>query len=214
MVPVTVPNFLAYCGVSAALRRFRRTKSPFLAILVLHEPDAADAYQHGADYFLRQFRKGQRDDYSVIQVTNRSKKQVTPDIIRIWRAVTAGSTIVVWSDPSVVDSELLLFADAVVETPLPSVRQMRAAFQRNGVCLSSDDAEMLLSQTWSRLEFAFPPDRPVFAGLQRLRTCLPEASGGNGKSADITSTVRLFGLHGFGDAAVWGGAELAHDLAS
>jgi hypothetical protein len=180
---------------------------------VLQEPDAADAYQHGAEYFLRQFRKGQRDDYSVIQVTKRSAKQATPDIIRIRRATTAGSTIVVWSDPSAIDSELLLFADAVVDTPLPSVRQMRAAFQRNGVCLSFDDAEMLLSQTWSRLEFAFPPDRPVFAGLQRLRTCSPEAAKGNGKSADVTSAVGQFELHGFGDAAIWG-AELAHDLAS
>lgn len=213
MVPVTVPNFLAYCGVSAALRRFRRTKSPFLAILVLKEPDAADAFQSGAEYFLRQFRKDHRDDYSVIQVSNHSAKNSTPDIIRIRRAVTTGSTVVVWSTSSAIDSELQLFADAVIEPPSPSLRQMRAAFKRNGVSISSDDAAMLLSQTWSRLEFAFPPDRPVISGLQRLRTCSPEVVDQNSEHVDVTPGVGLFELHGFGEAAAWGG-ELAQDLAS
>lgn len=209
---MTVPTFLAYCGIAAALRRFRRTSAPFLAILIVDDPEAGGSYESAAEFFFRQFRRVRFRQHSVVQITKRTANGTATDALRIRRAASSGSTIVIWDRSCVLEDEILLFADVVVEMPEPTTRRIRAAFKRSGVSLSVHDVRLIFSETWSRLAFAFPPDRPAISGLRRLRDSIVYPTEKAADASSQRSESTLNDLYGYGDAAAWG-AELAQDLA-
>jgi len=180
--------------------------------LVVDDPEASDAYDQAATYFLKQFRLARFRHHSVIAITKRRANGPTPDTIRIRRAASEGTTIVIWDKACPLDEEITLFADVLVEMEKPDARRIRAAFKRSGVSISRQDEEMIFSETWARLGFAFPPDRPTIAGLRRMRELASAPANLAVNYAHPGPGPTLSDLHGFGGAAAWA-AELARDLA-
>jgi ATP-dependent Zn protease len=67
---------------------------------------------------------------------------------------------------------------------------------------------MIASETWTRLVYAFPPDRPVLAGLRRLRETADRATV---QKVERGTGPTIADLSGLGAAGEWG-LELARDL--
>lgn len=207
---ITVPIHLAYCGIVAALRHHVAAKISSLAVLEIATPDAIDSYVHAGRLFLRQHlnRRGYSDPFIRAIKQRKSEKPSELDIYR--RAAEDGRGILFCASLGDVDEELRLFADVVVTIPQPTPNQITATFKRFGHVLTTVEEQMIACESWTRLVYAFPPDRPVLAGLRRLRETAERSPVQ--KAAPVAQGPTLEDLSGLGSAKEWG-LELARDLA-
>ncbi len=200
---------LAYCGIAAALRDHVASKSLNLVVLVVEAADALDTFVDAGRLFLRQSLnpKSYADPY-VRAVKERSRdRSRDAEIFR--RAAENGKGILLCASLDDVDEDVRLFADVVTEIPKPTPNQITAAFRLEGHVLTQAEQEMIESETWTRLVYAFQPGRPVKSGLRRLR----ETALGTSKprATFSISGPTLADLGGLGAARDWG-LELARDL--
>jgi ATP-dependent Zn protease len=72
------------------------------------------------------------------------------------------------------------------------------------------EERLIAAESWTRLVYAFPPDRSVLVGLRRLRETADRTSVK--KAAPVAAGPTLLDLSGLGPAKEWG-IELARDLA-
>lgn len=206
---VTVPVHLAYCGIAAALRRQVRIKTSSLAVLAVEASDGIDSYVHAARLFLRQQFAGQEYRDPFVRVINQRKNEKPSELEIFRRAAENGRGILLCDALDNVDEELRLFADVVASISKPTLHQINATFRRCGHILTRSEEDMIASETWTRLVYAFQPDRPVLVGLRRLRATPKKPP--TQKSESVASGPALTDLYGLGEAGDWG-LELARDL--
>ena len=206
---ITVPIHLAYCGVAAALRHHIATKGAGLAVLAIGNQEAIESYVHAARLLLHQ-TAGRLEHHEpfVKSISNRKNDRPT-DLQMFRRAAENGKGILICTRLEEVDEELKLFADVVTEVPRPNSRQIVATFRRFCHALSASEEELIRSESWTRLVYAFQPDRPVLLGLRRLRSSAERTPIKTAKASGDAPTLAQ--LHGLGDAHEWG-LELARDL--
>lgn len=195
---VTLPVFIAYCSIAAALRWWNRKDARFIAILKIPDVDGLKIYKQAAEVFLE-------------------GTTTTPDhFIKVWekddfksrlRAEREDQAVFLIPEKEDLGSEAYLFADVVADLGRPKPEHIKAALLRSGLPAAARDIELLLSQPWSRLSDAFPKHRPVRVGLDRLRR-RPE----KGKEPSAPEAMDLRQLHGLGPVSDWG-TDLARDLA-
>lgn len=181
-----------------------------LAVLEVATPDAIDSYVHAARLFLRQIldRRGYSDPFVRAMKQGKSDKPSELDIYR--RAAEDGRGILFCTSLDDVDEELRLFADVVVSIPKPTSHQISASFKRYGHVLTTAEEQLIAAESWTRLVYAFPPDRPVLVGLRRLRDTADRPPLPN--VTPVAAKPALEDLNGLGPAREWG-LELARDLA-
>ncbi len=206
---LTVPVHLAYCQVVAALRHHAGVGSPNLAIIVVQSADAVDSFVSASHLYLRQIldRNGYIEPF-VRALTSTKRDRLTEMEIQR-RAAEADKGILVCSNLDEVDEELRLFADVIAVIPPPTSRQITATFRRYGHAITSADEKMIRSETWTRLLYAFQPNRPVKTALRRLRETVNRTPGS--KTEPTSTGPTLADLSGLGDAKDWG-LELARDI--
>lgn len=207
---ITVPIHLAYCGIVAALRHHSTAKTPALAIIEIATPDAIDSYVDAGRIFLRQLVNRRGYSESFVRALKQRKNDKPSELEIYRRAVQDGRGILFCTRLEEVDEELRLFADVLITIPKPTHHQIKATFKRHGHILTPAEEKMIASESWTRLVYAFPPDRPVLAGLRRLRETAERSSAP--KVTRIATGPTLAELSGLGSAAEWG-LELARDLA-
>lgn len=206
---MTVPIHLAYCGIVAALRHYTTTKTSSLAVLEVASADAIDSYAHAGRMFLRRLSKrpGHADPF--VRAVKQQKNGRPSDLDIYRRAAEDGRGILFCSSLDDVDEELRLFADVVATIPKPTPNQIAATFKRYDQVLTTLEERMIASESWTRLVYAFPPNRPVLAGLRRLRETAKRSPPPT--LAPATTGPTLEDLSGLGPAGEWG-LELARDL--
>lgn len=198
---VTLPVYLAYCGIAAALRSRNRKNSKFIAILQIQRDCFLPIYSQAAEVFLMALRE-ERDYNPCISAWD--KKHHRDQVA----ALNKDQAIFFAGPEQPLDTEAWLFADAVVSVAPPTRRHAEAALRRFGIPVAERDVEILISETWSRLQQAFQTRRTPTAALDRLRQYPREPP----IAADNESEgPTLAEMHGFGALFEWG-CDLAFDL--
>lgn len=204
--PITVPDFMAYCCVGAALRPYTNPCRGLFAILLV-EGDDVESYMAGARLYLRHVGGEYADSW--LKTTSDRRFEHTVDEL-LERPIDKSYAFIVVSDKHQISDKARLFSDAVVRVSKPSNKQIIAAFARFGHTLAQCDLRMIAAESWERLRLAFLPGRSVAAGLQRLRA--ERSSSEPDSSNAAVNGPTLHDLHGFGDAGHWG-IELSRDVA-
>ncbi len=199
---VTVPVYMAFCAISAALRPWNRPDARFNVILCPQEEYDFDVFQTAGRILLRSV--GDEDRPWVHELSKRFQQE---------RALTWERQRVVYIKP--MDHELgdeeRLFADAVLDIPARVPRHAEAALRRFNIPVNDGYVEQLLIEPWSRLEKAFQPHRSPPLAFQRLAR-VPIASTPIIAPAHVLEGPTLKDLHGLGPAVEWG-TDLEIDLA-
>lgn len=169
-----------------------------------------DSYVHAGRLFLRQLhgRRGHLDPF--VRSMNRRRGERPSELHMYRRAAEDGKGILFCASLDEVDEEVRLFSDVVRTIPRPTLHQITATFRRYGHVLTKAEEQMVASESWLRLVYAFQPDRPVPSGLRRLRETTERPPAPKVTPAAIGPV--LTDLSGLGPAHNWG-LELARDLA-
>lgn len=202
---VTLPVFIAYCSIAAALRAWNRRNAKFKAILCVSEESSLFAYTAAARVFLNgiaDYKVGTRPFVS--DWGGRYSNRDQYEVLRMDRA------IFIKEPNKALDDDARLFADTVVDVPRRTRRHVEAALTRIGMPIVERDVELLLSEPWDRLGKAFQEGRSPTLSLQRLRQYpLPSAPIAI-PQVEITGPT-LADMHGYGPIIDWGN-NLASDL--
>ncbi len=198
---VTLPVYLAYCGIAAALRTRNRKNSKFIAILQIQGDCYLPIYSQAAEVFLMGLWD-ERDYNPCISAWD--EKRHRDQIV----ALNKDQAIFFAGPGHALDTEAWLLADAVVSVAPRTRRQAEAALRRFGVPVTDRDVEILVSESWSRLHQAFQSRRQPAAALERLRQyprVAPIAADNESEGPTLDE------MHGFGALLEWG-RDLAIDL--
>ncbi|CVI61362.1 Cell division protein FtsH (modular protein) [Agrobacterium salinitolerans str. Hayward 0363] len=197
---VTLPVYLAYCGIAAALRSRNRKNSKFIAILQIQGDSYLPIYSQAAEVFLMGLWE-ERDYNPCISAWD--EKRHRDQIV----ALNKDQAIFFAGPGHPLHTEAWLLADAVVSVAPPTRRQAEAALRRFGIPASERDVEILISESWSRLHQAFQTRRQPTAAMERLRQYPRALIAANNEPDGPT----LDEMHGFGSLVDWG-RDLAIDL--
>lgn len=197
---VTLPVYLAYCGIAAALRLRNRKNSKFIAILQVQDC-YLPVYSQAAEVFLMGLWE-ERDYNPCISAWD--EKRHRDQIV----ALNKDQAIFFAGPGHPLDTEAWLLADVVVRVASPTRRQAEAALRRFGIPVIERDVEILISESWSRLHQAFQTRRQPTAALERLRQYPRAARIAADNEAEGPT---LDEMHGFGSLLDWG-RDLAFDL--
>ncbi|RWX36712.1 AAA family ATPase [Rhizobium leguminosarum] len=202
---ITLPIYIAFCGIAAAARPWNRKNAKFKLILCLSEEGCIPVYTAAARVFLNGI-----GNYKV----------GTPPFVSDWGGrysnrdqfeVLRKEQAIFLRDPKKeLDDEAKLFGDAVVDVPLRSRRHVEAALKRFGMPINNRDVELLLSDPWSRLDKAFQEGRSPALALQRLRQ-YPRPGTPTVASVAKVAVPTLADMHGYGPVVEWGN-NLAQDI--
>ncbi len=204
-VKVTVPIFVAFCAIAAALRTWNRTAGPVVALLRIDgDEELAQVYSDAADVFLSSF-----DDTSFYELVRTFKKTERKTGLEGTRR---GRAILVALQDQEIDARAHLLADVIISLPSPKPSHFEAALKRHGVKGSPEDIELLTSIPLDRMRDAFLPYRPANLALAKLRTLRQTLIEPPPKPTVSVGVPTLHSLHGFGQAVSWG-LELARDIA-
>jgi len=202
---ITLPVFIAYCAIAAALRPWNRRNARFKAIICLQEEACLPVYTAAAKVFLNgvaDYKVGTRPFVSDWGGRYSNRDQF--EVLQMDRA------IFVKESNKALDDGGRLFADIVVDVPRRCRRHVEAALRRFGMPIVDKDVELLLAEPWDRLDKAFQERRSPLLSLQRLRQ-LPLSPPAELPEATITGPT-LADMHGYGPVVDWG-YDLARDLA-
>ncbi|WGM58366.1 MULTISPECIES: AAA family ATPase [Agrobacterium] len=197
---MTLPVYLAYCGIAAALRSRNRKNSKFIAILQIQGDSYLPIYSQAAEVFLMGLWE-ERDYNPCISAWD--EKRHRDQIV----ALNKDQAIFFAGPGHPLHTEAWLLADAVVSVAPPTRRQAEAALRRFGIPASERDVEILISESWSRLHQAFQTRRQPTAAMERLRQYPRALIAANNEPDGPT----LDEMHGFGSLVDWG-RDLAIDL--
>ncbi|WHA43276.1 AAA family ATPase [Agrobacterium larrymoorei] len=202
---LTVPVFMAFCGLAAALRPWNRIGSKFIVIICLSDDDALETYKRAARIFLDRVanKLGAR-----LIVNTWGKK----NSFRDQQEALDNDRSISIKEPAVeLDDDAELFADAVVHVMPRCRRHAKAALRRCGIPPNDEHVELLLTESWSRLASAFQDRRSPLLAIQRLKQ-IPRSGVRSSEKIIGDPNPTLADLSGFGMAADWG-CNLAIDLA-
>lgn len=203
---VTVPVYMAYCAVAAALRPWNGIERKFIATLVFKGDYYQPIYSQAAQVFAREIWKSSDWETYVFEWSN------TP--FRDQSLAEKNQRGIFLSPPkyTLTDDERL-FSDVVIEIEPRSPEHARAALRRAGLPAGEKLVELLISQPWPRLHSAFQDRRGPLQALERLRretVRLKEVELAN--QPVVHDGPTLEDMHGLGPAVDWG-HNLAKDLA-
>lgn len=200
---VTLPIYLAFCAMAAALRPWNRQDAKFNVIVCPQE-----------DY-----------DFGVFQTAGRILLQSIGDQERPWvhelsikwqrdeaLALERERSVFIKPTDHEIDDGQRIFADAIVDIPRRSRRHAEAALRRFNLPINDMDIELLLTEPWARLQGAFQPRRSPTLAFERLRR-IPQHSAPIVVPLREISGPTLADLHGLSSAVEWGN-DLAVDLAN
>ncbi|MBY5312514.1 AAA family ATPase [Rhizobium leguminosarum] len=203
---ITLPVFMAFCGIAAALRRWNKKNARFKGIVCLQEEACLSVYTAAARVFLHGVAEYKKDARPYVSDWGgRYSHRDQLEVLRVDRA------IFVKEPGKALDDEARLFADIVVDVPMRSRGHVEAALRRFGMPVIEKDVELLLSAPWSLLDKAFQEGRPPTLSLRRLQQ-LPLPSTRSSAPEPTISVPTLADMHGYGPVVQWG-FDLARDLA-
>ncbi len=204
---MTIPVFMAFCALAAALRPWNRIGSKFIVTVCLPDEFSPEAFVRAARIFLD-------------RVANRLGARLT---VNFWgkplsqgyrdqqEALDSDRAIFLKEPQQDLDQDARLFADAVVNVSPRCRRHAEAALRRSGLPIVEEYVQMLLSEPWSTLDKAFQDRRSPALSFQRLKQLGSTARTIKEKEIQDAGPT-LADLKGYGAAAEWG-RELAVDLA-
>lgn len=203
---LSLPDYLAYCTIAAAIRPYRR--NPYFAVgIVIPDWDQKAVYQHAAEKLLNP-----KDDFRIKDspICFDSRRFGAPrDAIK--EVLQFKRSLVLLQSADDLPEDLRLGFDAIVEVRPPSPVQMQNVLR---FVYSADvdlkDVAALLSLDWDRLRVATRRGRPISRILAKLRTA-PQGQPPS-EPAHGELDFRLEHMAGYGEARSWG-LELARDLA-
>ncbi|RWX13634.1 AAA family ATPase [Rhizobium hidalgonense] len=203
---ITLPVFIAYCAIAAALRPWNRRNARFKLILCLQEEACLPVYTAAARVFLNgvaDYKLGRTRPF-VSDWGGRYSNRDQFEVQRMDRAIFL-------KEPKKdLDDEAMLFADAVVDVPVRTISHVEAAMKRFELPVVDRDVKLLVSEPWSRLDKAFQEGRSPTLALQRLRQYPRLATPTITPVAKVTDPT-LADMHGYGKVVDWG-HELARDI--
>lgn len=201
---VTLPVFMAYCGVAASLRAWNISQSKFIVTLQARDDFYHPVYAEAAEAFAAGIWTCREFTSYAYEWKDRSFRDEM-------EAQKNKRAIFIASPGYNLDDDDKLFSDAVLDLKPRTRRHAEAALRRAGLPLCDRDVDLLLSEPWPRLVKAFQDRRHPMLALERLRTHsrmpskrVPEVAKPSGAT--------LADMHGYGPALKWG-TNLAKDLA-
>lgn len=204
---VTLPVFMAYCAIAAALRPWNAVDRKTIITLVFKDDYYRPVYSHAAQVFGRQIWTRLDYDTFVYEWSDRAFRD---------QALAEKNQAGIFLAPPkyrLTDDDAL-FSDAVIEVGPRSRRHAKAALVRAGLPLDEKLVDLLVHEPWERLHSAFQDRRGPLQALERLRRQqISKASKDEPKSqATESGAPTLEDMHGFEPAQEWG-YSLAKDLA-
>ncbi|MBO9193776.1 AAA family ATPase [Rhizobium sp. 16-449-1b] len=202
---VTVPVYMAYCAVAAALRPWNGVERKFIATLVFKEDYYQPIYSQAAQVFAREIWKSSDWETYIFEW---SKSPFRDQSL----AERNGRGIFLSPPGYRLTDDERLFSDAVIEIEPRSPEHARAALRRGGIPVDAELVELLISEPWPRLHSAFQDRRGPVQGLERLRRETARLKEVETAKALHNDGPTLEDMHGLGPAVDWG-HNLAKDLA-
>jgi SpoVK/Ycf46/Vps4 family AAA+-type ATPase len=204
---LTVPVFMAYCGIAAALRPWARTSEKAILTLDVTGDYCREVHIAAAEAFVSGIWDTKDWEKHVFEWSPKS----LPDQMRAEKNQMG----VFFSPPrySLTDDDRL-FSDAVIQLPPRTPRHAMAALRHAGLPVDPTTIELLISESWDTLNSAFQSRRHPLRALslvrhatkaKRLLQPVPQIS--------MPPKLTLDDMHGFDPAVAWG-HSLAIDLAN
>ncbi|KWV59444.1 oxidoreductase [Rhizobium altiplani] len=201
---VTLPVYMAYCSIAAALRPWNRIERKFIATLVFKEDYYQPIYSQAAQVFAMEIWKSSDWETYIFEWSNSPFRDQS-------LAEKNGRGIFLSPPGYRLTDDERLFSDIVIEIEPRSPEHARAALRRAELPVDEKLVELLISEPWPRLHSAFQDRRGPLQALERLRRETARLK----RIADQTAThsgPTLEDMHGLGPAVDWG-HNLAKDLA-
>lgn len=203
---VTLPVFMAYCGVAASLRVWNISHSKFIVTIRAKDDFYYPVYAEAVEAFAAGIWACREFTSYAYEWKDRSFRDEM-------EAHRNGRAIFIADPDYNLGDDDRLFSDAVLDLQPRTRRHAEAALRRAGLPRADRDIELLLSEPWPRLVKAFQDRRHPMLALERLRT----HSRMPAKPVVLPEVAKPFGptladMHGYGPAFDWG-TDLAKDLA-
>lgn len=202
---VTVPVYMAYCSVAAALRPWNGIERKFIATLIFNEDYYQPIYSQAAQVFAREIWKSSDWETYIFEWSNSPYRDQS-------LAEKNGRGIFLSPPGYRLTDDERLFSDAVVEVEPRSPEYAKAALRRAGLPIDDKLVELLISAPWPRLHSAFQDRRGPLQALERLRRETARLKEVERARAFSDESPTLDDMHGLGPAVEWG-RNLAKDLA-
>lgn len=202
---VTVPVYMAYCAVAAALRPWNGVERKFIATLIFKDDYYQPIYSQAAQVFAREIWQSSDWETYIFQWSSSPFRDQS-------LAEKNGRGIFLSPPGYRLTDDERLFSDAVIEIEPRSPEHARAALRRAGIPVDDELVELLISAPWSRLHSAFQDRRGPVQGLERLRRETARLKDVESAKALHDDFPTLEHMHGLGPAVEWG-LNLAKDLA-
>ncbi|MBB3545473.1 AAA family ATPase [Rhizobium sp. BK399] len=202
---VTVPVYMAYCAVAAALRPWNGIERKFIATLVFKDDYYQPVYSQAAQVFAREIWKSSDWETYIFEWSNSPFRDQS-------LAEKNGRGIFLSPPGYRLTDDERLFSDTVVEIEPRSPEYAEAALRRAGLPVDDKLVELLISAPWPRLHSAFQDRRGPLQALERLRRETARLKEVERARAFNDESPTLDDMHGLGPAVEWG-HNLAKDLA-
>ncbi|MGZ2432599.1 AAA family ATPase [Rhizobium redzepovicii] len=209
----SLPEYIAYAGLSRAVRAFMRADR-FAVAVIVSKWEEKGAYLRAAAAHLNP-----RGDFRITdRVYVGDLKEETYDTIL--DDLANKKTIVIYKDEEDIPEEISIAFDAIVRIDAPTTRQVIGAVKWvHGVDITPDEAGILARSNWRRLKLAVMRGRPmsrVLTMLQKIEVlrAAEETSQGTFARVPIANVheASLEDMAGYGEAKDWG-LDLARDVA-
>nr|WP_250808821.1 AAA family ATPase [Neorhizobium tomejilense] len=210
----SLPEFLAYAGISRSIRPYRR--APHFAIgIVLDNWERKTSYVRAAVMFIDTKSDYRHQENVKIFDETRSDDHIEA----LMDMLQNKQNIIFFRSRDAIPADLLQALDTVVEVEPPDIRQVRGVVHWGyRTRVSDEQAEAVIACDWRRLRLAMTWGRPMSrvldimekmtqAGIPSAPTT-PSAPNQTGKAL---ADIRLENMEGYGEAKEWG-LELARDL--
>ncbi|WP_246713202.1 AAA family ATPase [Ensifer adhaerens] len=199
---ITIPVYMAYCAIAAALRPWNRNGAGFNVVLCPQEDYDFEVFQTAGRIFVG--RLGDEDRPWVYELSKRWQRE---------QGLVSERERVVYFKPVgyKASDEEKLSADAILDVPIRTRRHAEAALRRFNVPLDNRYVDLLLTESWTRLEKAFQSRRSPLIAFDRLQRVSATSASADTPAPDAAGP-KLSELHGLGPAVAWG-TELTTDLA-
>ncbi len=203
---LTIPVFMAYCGIAAALRPWAKNCLHAIVTFDAAEGYCRDVHIAAAEAFVSGIWKTEGWKEHVFEWSQKS----FPDQMRAEKNRRG----IFFAPPrySLTDDDRL-FSDAVIKLPPRTPRHAIAALRHAGLPVDPEAIELLISESWDTLNSAFQSRRHPLRALslvrhateaKRLLRLVPHIS--------MPPKRTLDDMHGLDPAVSWG-RSLAKDLA-
>ncbi len=208
----SLPEYIAYAGLSRAVRAFKRADR-FAVAIIISKWEEKGAYLRAAAAHLNP-----RGDFRITdRVYVGDLKEETYDTIL--DDLANKKTIIVYKDEEDIPEEISIAFDAIVRVDAPTTRQVIGAVKWvHGVDITPDEAGVLARSNWRRLKLAVMRGRPmsrVLTMLKKIEALREDEETSHGVFAKVpvpnVHEASLQDMAGYGEAKDWG-LDLARDV--